>query len=153
MPSNILQGVNVNGTVYKYDYEALENTPEYLSVPDLDDYYYEPVLGIVTGSDNNKKIGWVELDDTVDAVLKRETADTTNATPPILIASASTSSYSWEYVDGIMWDMLNNINDISEFTDDDYLVIFNGSSGFSRIHSRTLIDILKLYLTTDDSEQ
>ena len=26
--SNIIQGVKVNGTVYKYDYESLENLPE-----------------------------------------------------------------------------------------------------------------------------
>ena len=155
MPNNTLQGINVNGTVYKYDYGALENVPEYLSMPDLKDYYYEPILGICTGSDDNKKIGWREPNSMVDAVLKRETADTNNVTPPILIASTSSSNYSWEYVDEIMWEMLNNIDDIddiSEFTGDEYLVFLNSSGGFSTIHLSTFINILKLYLTTDDTE-
>lgn len=149
MPNNILQGINVNGTVYKYDYEALENTPDFLSMPNLDTYYYKPVLGICASTlDDSKYIGWVEPNDLVDAVLKRQTADTTNTTPPILVASTSSDNYSWKYVDTILEDMFKKVESESGIDGEDSIVVFaNDKLSLVRAYQ------LKKYLNPDDSEQ
>ncbi len=147
MPNNILQGVNVNGTVYKYDYEALENVPDYLSMPDLKGYYYDPVLSIVSSTtDDSKACGWVEPDNIINAVLRQNTADITCDTPPVLALSTSDGTYTWKYVEEILEDMFREVTSDS-IGDNDSIVIYKNDK-----LSLVSTSDFKAFLTPDVSE-